>query len=46
MYVLANDEGKKIFLLECKETLLVNIMKFAKRSVLESDYIAQEKKQR
>jgi hypothetical protein len=46
MYVLANDEGKKIFLLECRETLLVNIMKFAKRSVLESDYIAQEKKQR
>ncbi len=44
MYILANHDGKKLFVLECKEMLLVNILKFVKRSVLESDYISQEKK--
>ncbi len=44
MYILANYNGKKLFLLECRETLLVNILKFTKRSVLESDYVSQEKK--
>lgn len=44
MYVLANFEGKKLFVLECRETLLVNIMKFAKRSVLDGEYVTQEKK--
>jgi hypothetical protein len=44
MYILANDNGKKLYILECKEQLLVNIMKFAKRTVLESDYVSQEKK--
>ena len=46
MYILINDNGKKLYILECKEQLLVNIMKFAKRTVLESDYVAQEKKQK
>ncbi len=46
MYVLAAYNGKKLFVLECRELLLMNIMKFAKRSVLESDYVMQEKKQR
>ena len=45
MYVLANYDGKKLFVLECRENLLMNIMKFAKRSVLESDYVMQERKQ-
>ena len=44
MYVLAGYEGKKLFLLECRETLLINIMKFAKRSVLAGDYVTQDKK--
>ena len=44
MYILANYNGKKLFLLECREELLVNIMKFTKRTALESDYVAQEKK--
>jgi len=44
MYILANDNGKKLYILECKEQLLENIMKFAKRTVLESDYVSQEKK--
>lgn len=46
MYVLAQYNGKKLFVLECRELLLMNIMKFAKRTVLESDYVMQDKKQR
>ena len=46
MYVLANYNGRMLFVLECRENLLMNIMKFAKRSVLESDYVMQERKQR
>lgn len=46
MYVYANYQGKKLFVLECRELLLMNIMKFAKRSVLESDYVMQERKQK
>lgn len=46
MYVLANINGKKLYVLECRENLLMNIMKFAKRSVLESDYVMQERKQK
>ena len=45
MYILINDNGKKLYVLECRETLLINILKFAPRSVLESDYVMQEKKQ-
>ncbi len=44
MYILANNAGKKLYVLECREVLLVNMMKFMKRTVLESDYIPQEKK--
>ncbi len=46
MYVLANYNGKTLFLLECRENLLMNIMKFTKRSVLESDYVMQDRKQK
>ena len=47
MYVHANDPlGKKLYVLECREELLVNILKFVKRSTLEHDYVAQEKKQK
>jgi hypothetical protein len=46
MYILINDNGKKLYVLECREQLLINILKFANRSVLESDYVAQEKKQK
>ena len=45
MYILANHDGKKLFVLECREELLAHILRFVKRSVLESDYIAQEKRQ-
>ena len=46
MYVLTSYNGKTLFLLECRENLLMNIMKFAKRSVLDSDYVMQERKQK
>lgn len=45
MYILANSNGKKLFVLECRELLLMNIMKFTRRTALESDYVMQERKQ-
>ncbi len=44
MYILANNNGKKLYVLECREELLMNILKFVKRTTLESDYVMQEKK--
>lgn len=44
MYILADYNGKKLFVLECREELLMHILKFAKRGTLESDYVMQEKK--
>ncbi len=46
MYILVNDNGRKLYVLECREMLLMNILKFARRGVLESDYVMQEKKQK
>lgn len=46
MYILANVDGKKLYILECRELLLMNILKFARRGTLESDYVMQEKKQK
>ncbi len=47
MYVHANEGAiKKLYVLECREELLVNILKFVKRGTLEPDYVMQEKKQR
>ena len=42
---VADPTGKKIYVLECREELLVNILKFVKRGTLEPDYVMQEKKQ-
>lgn len=45
MYILAAlSSGRKLLVLECREELLVNILKFVKRGTLESDYVSQEKK--
>ena len=44
MYILVNDNGRKMYVLECRETLLVHMLKFVKRTTLESDYVSQEKK--
>lgn len=46
MYVLVGNNGKELYLLECREALLMQIMKFARRDVLENDYVMQEKKQK
>ena len=44
MYILAEYNGRKLFVLECREELLMHILKFARRNKLESDYVMQEKK--
>ena len=36
--------GKRLYILECREELLVNILHFVKRGTLASDYVMQEKK--
>ena len=47
MYILVGEAGeKKLYVLECREELLVNILKFVKRSTLENEYVPQEKKQK
>lgn len=38
--------GKRLYILECREELLVNILHFVKRGTLASDYVMQEKKQK
>ena len=42
VYILAAHNGKTLFVLECRDLLLVNIFKFAKRSVLASDYTSKK----
>ncbi len=44
MYICAEYNGKKIFVLECREELLLHMMRFVKRTVLDHDYVPQEKK--
>ena len=46
MYVLVNNNGKKLYVLECRELLLMHMLKFVKRTTLESDYVSQEKKKK
>ena len=46
MYILVENDGKKLYVLECKEQLLKYIMQYAKRTALEREYIPQEKKKK
>ena len=47
MYAHVNEPmGNRLYILECREELLVNILHFVKRGTLESDYVSQEKKQK
>ena len=46
MYILVEQEGRKLYVLECREELLLNIMRFAKRTTLDRDYVSQVKKQK
>lgn len=38
IYILAAYNGKKLFVLECRELLVAHMLKFVKRSVLATDY--------
>lgn len=45
MYVYAQYEGvKKLYLLECRESLLLNMMQYLRRDILDRDYVPQAKK--
>lgn len=44
LYILAENDGKKLYVLECREELLSNILRFTKRTALDRDYVSQERK--
>ena len=45
LYVYAVDEGeRKLFLLECREALLIHLMQYLRRDVLDREYVPQDKK--
>ncbi len=37
-YLVVNQEEKKLLILECSETLIVNILKFSNKSIIEKDF--------
>lgn len=43
---VSEPAGKRLYILECREELLVNILHFVKRGTLASDYVMQEKKEK
>ena len=45
MYLYVQQEGtKKLFLLECREALLLNLMQYLRRDILDREYVPQDKK--
>ncbi len=46
MYILVHDDKRKLYVIECREEMLVHYLKFVKRTTLASDYVAQEKKEK
>ena len=45
MYILVKAGAQRqLYVLECREELLINILKFARRGVLEDGYVSQEDK--
>lgn len=45
MYIYTAIEGKKLlYVFECREELLMHVLRYARRSVLAKDYVMQEKK--
>lgn len=46
MYIYVEYSGKKLFVLECREALLVIMLKFMKRTTLDHDYVSQEQKKK
>ncbi len=45
MYILVHEDRKKLYVIECREEMLIHYLKFVKRTTLANDYVAQEKKQ-
>lgn len=46
MYILAKEGSvKRLYVLECRETLLTHMLKFVRRGTLEREYVSQEQKQ-
>jgi len=37
-YIVVNSNGKNLFIFECSETFISNVLKFSKRNVLEEDF--------
>jgi hypothetical protein len=47
LYVHVSEPiGKRLYVLECREELLVNILHFVKRGTLAPDYVMQDKKEK
>ena len=46
MYIFANINGKTLYVLECREVLLMHILRFVNRTTLESDYVSQDRKKK
>lgn len=45
MYLYVQQDGiKKVFLLECREALLLNLMQYLRRDILDREYVPQDKK--
>ena len=44
MYILADYNGRKLFVFECREEFLINLMHCTKRTALDRDYVSQAKK--
>ena len=41
-YIVANVDGdKKLLVLECTEMLIVNILKFSSKTILDEDYVKE-----
>ena len=43
IYVLSTHNGKTMYIIECRELLVANMMKFVKRTVLASDYTSSKR---
>lgn len=44
LYILAAEGVKRLYVLECREELLLNMMQYLRRDILDRDYIPQAKK--
>ncbi|MBQ9729989.1 MAG: hypothetical protein IJV80_04165 [Clostridia bacterium] len=40
----ADEDGRAVYILECREALLINLLRFSKRSAPANDYVSKAKK--